>query len=169
MDHVTISHIDGPVLIQSVINLNQVSRLWVLAWLRQKNQTGCGKTSRKHQRPGLGSPQLSCRTAHCPAASDIYPGMKDSDDWWDHQLCRHSQRSLVRNSRNRVSSWCFCSKAYVYIQVYPQDCIYTHIYIMCIYPCMQDQHAWISTLYHLCWRIWPNLGKTRMVAAELSC
>lgn len=128
MDHITISHIDGPVLIQSVTNLNQVSRLWVLAWLQQENQTGCGKTSRKHQRPGLGSPQFSCRTAHCPAASDIYPGMRDSDDWWDHQLCCHSQRSLVRNSRNRVSSWCFCSKAYVYIQVYPHDCIYTHIY-----------------------------------------
>lgn len=55
MNHITISHIDGPVLIANVENLNQVSWLGFFKKLQEKNQSWCGQASRQQQRPWLGS------------------------------------------------------------------------------------------------------------------
>lgn len=38
MDHVAVSHIEGPVSVAKAENLNQVPRSWVDLWLKKKTQ-----------------------------------------------------------------------------------------------------------------------------------
>lgn len=59
MDHITISHIDGPVLIANAENLNQVSGFGFFTKLQHKNPRWCRQPSRQQSRAQLGSCSLA--------------------------------------------------------------------------------------------------------------
>lgn len=61
VDHVAVSHVDGPVLVATAENLNQVSRSWFGLWLKNQRQPEVSP-HREHSRTRLvRSPSPACR------------------------------------------------------------------------------------------------------------